>query len=114
MSKSSFSTASSVVSGTNTTPRLARTGWLSRPALTTVIPARRRMSMTVTASISSQPCASGTRTVFMGSLFHGSVAEVLILQREVGDGFLDECDRILQVIAILAGYAHGIALYAGL
>jgi hypothetical protein len=54
-----------VVSGNNFTPRLATTGSASKPAVTTLICARRKISMTVTASNSSQPCANGTKTVFI-------------------------------------------------
>ena len=42
------------------------------------------------------------------------VTEVLVLQGEIGDGFLDECNSGLQVVAVLAGDAYGVALNAGL
>src|SRR5690606_20454324 len=50
------------VSGSIFTPRDAVTTLPSRLAAVTSMPPRRRMSMIVTASISSQPSASGTRT----------------------------------------------------
>ena len=36
--------------------------------------------------------------------------KLLILEREVGDRLLDERDRVLQVVALGAGHAHGVAL----
>src|SRR3989338_3215100 len=42
------------------------------------------------------------------------VHEILVLQREIGNRLLDKGDGILQIIAVLAGDAHGVALDAGL
>src|SRR5512139_3811555 len=111
MSYSSCSATSSVVSGTSCTPRLALTTPGLRPALTTSMPARRRRSMTVTASSSSQPSARGTRTFAMTA---SSIPEVLELQREIGDGLAHQRDRLLQHVALGARHAHAVALDAGL
>src|SRR5512139_365077 len=111
MSYSSCSATSSVVSGTSCTPRLALTTPGLRPALTTSMPARRKRSMTVTASSSSQPSARGTRTFAMTA---SSVPEVLELQRKIGDGLAHQRDRLLQQVALGARHTHAVALDAGL
>src|ERR1019366_9011666 len=46
--------------------------------------------------------------------FAVSIAKILELQRDVGDGFLDELDRSLQVVLLCAGDAHRGALNARL
>src|SRR5512139_1790932 len=113
MSYSSCSATSSVVSGTSCTPRLALTTPGLSPALTTSMPARRKRSMMVTASSSSQPSARGTRTLAILASC-SSVAEILILQRKIGDALPHQRDRLLQNVPLGARHAHRVALDAGL
>src|SRR5207302_7408099 len=82
MSKSVASTLSMVTSGTSLMPVRPSTAAggapPSTPAIVTEIPARRRMSTTVTVSISSNPCANGTTTRFIVVLdLHGPYAVIL-------------------------------------
>src|SRR3569833_2046273 len=122
MSYSSCRALSSVRSGTSCTPRLALTTPGLSPALTTSMPARRNRSMMVTASSSSQPSASGTKTlaIFVSwcsvSKFvtEWSIAEILILQRKVGDALPHQRDGLLQHVTLGTRHTHGVALNTGL